>query len=66
MTTTQMSSTLSTVFGTTLDYETVLIYTLVEEDGELKALLCKDFGDPQQRSVHVAGTLKAAAERVAA
>jgi len=61
-----MSSTLSTVFGTTLNYEAVLIFTLVEEDGEVKILLCKDFADPQQRSAHIAGTLKAAAERVAA
>jgi len=62
----QMSSTLSTVIGTTLDHEAVLIYTLVEEDGELNILLCNDFADPPQRSVHIAGTLKAAAERAAA
>ena len=57
---------LSTVFGATLNYDSIITYTLVEEDGELKILHCKDFSDPQQRSALIAGTVKAAAERVAA
>ena len=61
-----MSSTLSTIIRTRINYEAVIIYTLVEEDGELKILLCKGFADPQQHSAHIAGTLKAAAKRAAA
>ena len=52
-------------FGATYNYDTVMIYTLVEEDGELKAIHCKDFASPEQRAALV-GTLKATAERVAA
>jgi len=56
----------STVFGATLNYDSVLVYTLVEEDGELKILHLKHFGDPKQRGALIAGTLKAMAERAAA
>ena len=55
-----------TVFGATLNYDTILTYILVEEDGELKILHCKDFANTLQRSVLIAGTIKAAAERVVA
>ena len=55
-----------TVFGATLNYDTILTYTLVKEDGELKIVHCKDFANPQQRSALIAGTVKAAAERAAA
>lgn len=44
---------------------TVVTYTLVEEDGEFKPLHYKDFANPQQRGALIAGTVKAAAERVA-
>jgi len=54
----------TTVFGATLNYDTILIYTFVKEDGEFKVLHCKYFGDPQQRSAPVAEALKAAAEKV--
>ena len=63
---TQITCVFSTVFGATLDYDTLLTYTFVEEDGELKILRCKDFGNPQQRDALIAGTAKATAERVAA
>ena len=63
---TQVTGVFSTVLGATLAWDTVLIYTLVEEDGELKVIHCKDFGDPQQRSTFIGGTAKAAVERVAA
>ena len=66
MTTTQATTLSSTVSGTTFNYDTVLTYTFVEEDGELKILHCKNFANPLQRSALIAGTLKAAAERVAA
>ena len=60
----QLTAGFSTVFGATYDYEAIVTYTFVEEDGELKVLNCKDFSNPQQRSALVTGTLKAAAERV--
>jgi len=56
----------STVFGETLNYDSVVIYTLVEEDEELKILHLKHFGDPKQRGALIGGTLKAMAERAAA
>ena len=62
----QLTAVFSSVFGATFNYDTTLIYTLVEEDGEFKILYCKDFSDPQQRNALIAGTVKAAAERVAA
>jgi hypothetical protein len=63
---TQITCVHSTIFGTTLNYDTILTFTIVEEDGELKIIHCKDFGNPQQRDAFFAGTIKAAAERVAA
>ena len=50
--------------GTTHEYDTVSIYTLVEEDGEIKVLESKDFADPQKRSAFYAGIAKAAAQGV--
>ena len=63
---TQTTIVFYTVFGTTLNYDTVFTYDLVEEDGKLKVLRCTDSADPQQRSALIDGTVKAAAERVAA
>lgn len=57
---------LTTVFGVTLPYDTVAIITLVEEDGKLKVLHCKDFADPKKRDAFIAGAIKAAAQRVVA
>ena len=56
----------SAVFGGTFDYDSVVTYTLIEEDEELNILRCGVFGDPQQCDALTAGTAKAAAERVAA
>ena len=56
----------STVSGAKFNYDSVTTYTLVEEDGELKIVHCKLFGDSQQRSAFIARTVKAATERVAA
>ena len=36
--------------GTTLEYDSLSIITLIEEDGELKLLELKDFSDPEKRS----------------
>jgi hypothetical protein len=41
-----------------------MIFTLVEEGGELKVLSCKDFADPQKRSAFISGAAKAAAAKV--
>ena len=37
-----------TVDGTTLDYDSISIFTLVEEDGELKITDLKDFCNPEK------------------
>ena len=55
-----------TIFGPPLNYDSIFTLTFAEEDGEFKIIHSKDFTDPQQRGVVIAGTLKAAAERVAA
>ena len=52
--------------GTALPYDSLMIFTLIEEDGELKALSCKDFADPQKRNAFIAGATKAAAVKVPA
>jgi hypothetical protein len=57
---------MNTVLGDTFNYDTVLIITLIEEDGELKVLHCKDFSDPQKREAYLAGVAKAAAQRSSA
>jgi hypothetical protein len=40
----------TTADRTILDYDSVIINTFVEEDGELKILSNKDFSDPQKRA----------------
>ena len=40
----------STVDGTQLDYDSVAIVTLVEEDGQLKIANFKDFAVPEKRN----------------
>jgi len=52
-----------TASGTTLPYDTVVVISLGEEDGELKVLSIKDFPDPQKRNAFAAGAAKAAAEK---
>ena len=49
MTTTQMTADVVTVDGTELDYDTLSIFTLVEEDGQLKISNFRDFCDPAKR-----------------
>ena len=39
-----------TVGGTELDYDSLAIFTLVEEDGKLKVAEFKDFSDPAKRN----------------
>ena len=57
---------MNTILEETFNYDTVLIITLVKEDGELKVLHCKDFSDPQKRDAYLAGVAKAAAQRSSA
>jgi hypothetical protein len=59
--TTQENSLFSLVDGTTCEYDTLLIFSLVEEDGETKLIEIKDFCDPEKRSAFYAGVAKAAA-----
>lgn len=56
----------NTILGETFNYDTVVIITLVEEDGELKVLHCKDFSDPQKRDAYLAGVTKAAVQELSA
>lgn len=62
----QVGLVFHTIYGTTLPYDSLMIFTLIEEDGELKILSCKDFADPQKRNAFIAGTTKAAAVRASA
>lgn len=39
----------TTTDATKLEYDSVIINTIVEEDGELKILENKDFSDPHKR-----------------
>jgi hypothetical protein len=64
--TTQEKSLFYLVDGTTCEYDTLLILSLVEEDGEIKLLEIKDFCDPEKRSTFYSGAAKAAAKGVAA
>ena len=50
MTVTQVSAVGSTIDGNTLEYDSVLVLTIVEEDGGLKISDVKDFSDPEKRS----------------
>ena len=38
-----------TIDGTEIDYDTLTILTLTEEDGELKVAKFQDFSDPEKR-----------------
>ena len=63
---TQATAVASMIDGTTHEYDSVSIFTLVEEDGETKVLESKDFADPHKRSAFYAGISKAAAQVAAA
>jgi len=63
---TQVTAVVSTTTGATLNYDSVVIFTLVEEDGKFKVLNCKEIGDADKRSAIFTGILKAAAEKAAA
>jgi hypothetical protein len=45
-----MTAIWSTAGGTSVNYDTVLIFSFVDEDGELKVLDLKDFSDPEKRN----------------
>jgi len=52
----------STINGTTLDYDSLSIFSLVDEDGGTRVIEFRDFSDPQKRSTFFAGIAKAAAK----
>ena len=58
---TQASAIFTTIDGTTIDYDSLVIISFIEEDGQLKLLEMKDFSDPQKRSVLHATAKKTAA-----
>jgi hypothetical protein len=45
----QARALLSTTDGAQIDYDSLVVLTLVEEDGKLKVLDFKDFSDPEKR-----------------
>lgn len=57
---TQTNSPVTLIDGTTYEYDSVAIISLVEEDGEIKILDVKDFTDPYKRGAYYAGIAKAA------
>jgi hypothetical protein len=52
---------ISAAFGGTFTYDTLTIFTPVEEGGELNILHSKDFADPEKRMAFLAGMANAAA-----
>ena len=46
-----------------LDYDTLSVITLLEEDGELKISHAKDFSDPEKRNKFHVWATKALAKR---
>ena len=61
----QSTRVFTTPSGEALTFNPVSIFTVVEEDGELKVLLFKDFGDPEGRRAARAWMEKTLAEKVA-
>jgi hypothetical protein len=49
--------------GVTLDYDSLVIFTIVEENGELKFAEIKDFSDPEKRGNLHSWFAKALAQR---
>ena len=52
-----------TVEGSKLDYDTLCVFTVVEEDGALKVSEIKDFSDPEKRANAFAWAAKTLAKR---
>ena len=64
-TTTQLTATFTTAEGTAHDYDSVCIFSFVEEDGRLKISNLKDFSDPHKRGAFHAVAAKALAKGIA-
>jgi hypothetical protein len=60
---TQHTITLHTNDGEKFDYDSLGIFTLVEENGELKVADLKDFSDPEKRGKIHAWAAKTLAKR---
>jgi hypothetical protein len=58
---TQATFLFTTAEGTTVDRSGFYIFTLAEEDGELKFVRAKEFLDPEKRRAFFAVAAKAAA-----
>ena len=59
---TQVTLLVILIDGTTYDYDSLTLISLVEEGpgGEIKILNCKDFSDPHKRGAFYAGIAKVA------
>ena len=62
---TQYSAALHTPDGDTLEYDTLTIFTIVKEGGELKVHEYKDFSDPEKRRKLHDWVAKAVAKKAA-
>lgn len=60
----QATTMCPTIYGTKINNDSFLIFSFVEEDGELKILRSKEFSDPQEYSTFYGDI--AAAEKPAA
>jgi len=56
----QITFPITLIDGTTYDYDTLAILSLVEEDGEIKIVNSKEFSDPHKRGAFYAGIAKVA------
>jgi hypothetical protein len=59
-----MTAVWSTLDGKAINYDTVLIFSFVEEDGELKVVDIKDFSDAEKRNAFHTEASKALAQGI--
>ena len=57
---TQITVLITLIDGTVYDYDSLMVLSLVEEDGKIKILECRDFSDPYKRGAFHAGVAKVA------
>lgn len=55
----QLTVVFNTAYGASSSYEIIVTVTFIEENGELKALRCKDFVDPQKHENFIAAVERA-------
>ena len=61
----QATTNVTAIDGGALNYESVMILTLVEEDGKLKVVELKDFVDPENHNAFLSAIAKTLAKKAA-